>query len=121
EEAEKAYRDALKLKPNEYEARLGLALALRGQINDGNFDKNVAEAQKNHDEAILTQEYRAKRGNPVPMLEKAAEQYKAFIEKASDDPVFVAAVKRSKERTQDIEDTIKFIKEGEQAKKDDEA
>jgi Tfp pilus assembly protein PilF len=136
EEAEKAYRDALKLKSNEYEAHLGLALALRGQINDGNFDKNVAEAQKNLDdakkidgarpetyynEAILTQEYRAKRGNPVPMLEKAAEQYKAFIEKASDDPVFAAAVKRSKERTQDIEDTIKFIKEGEQAKKDDEA
>ena len=136
EEAEKAYRDALKLRPNEYEAHLGLALALRGQINDGNFDKNVGEAQKHLDEAkkidgarpetyyneaILTQEYRAKRGNPVPMLEKASEQYRAFVEKASDDPVFSAAVKRSKERTQDIEDTIKFIKEGEQAKKEDEA
>jgi lipoprotein NlpI len=136
EEAEKAYRDALKLRPNEYEAHLGLALALRGAINDSNFDKNVAEAQKHLDEAkkvdgarpetyyneaILTQEYRAKRGNPIPALEKASEQYRAFVEKASDDPVFAAAVKRSKERTQDIEDTIKFIKEGEQAKKDDEA
>ncbi len=136
EEAEKAYRDALKLRPNEYEAHLGLALALRGQINDGNFDKNVGEAQKHLDEAkkidnarpetyyneaILTQEYRAKRGNPIPMLEKASEQYSAFVEKASDDPVFAAAVKRSKERTQDIADTVKFIKEGEQAKKDDEA
>jgi Flp pilus assembly protein TadD len=135
EEAEKAYRDAIRLRPNEYECHLGLALALRGQINDGNFDKNVAEAQKHleeakkidaarpetyYNEAILTQEYRAKRGNPVPALEKAAQQYAAFIEKAGDDPVFEKAVKRSKERSQDITDTIKFIKEGEIAKQEEE-
>jgi lipoprotein NlpI len=135
EEAEKAYRDALRLRPNEYECHLGLALALRGQINDSNFDKNVAEAQKHleeakkidsarpetyYNEAILTQEYRAKRGNPVPMLEKAAQQYTAFIEKAGDDPVFEKAVKRSKERSTDITDTIKFIKEGEIAKAEEE-
>lgn len=136
EEAEKAYRAALKLRPNEYEAHLGLALALRGQINDSNFDKNIKEAQEHLDaakkidpsrpetyynEAILTQEFRAKRGDPVPVLEKAAAQYKAFIEKAGDDPVFAQAVKRSKDRTQDIEDTIKFIREGEEAKKAAEA
>jgi tetratricopeptide (TPR) repeat protein len=136
DEAEKAYRDALKLRPNEYEAHLGLALALRGSITDSNYDKNVTEAQKHleeakkidgarpetyYNEAILTHEYRTKRGsNPIPMLQKASEQYRAFVDKASDDPVFAAAVKRSKERTQDIDDTIKFIKEGEQAKKDDE-
>jgi len=135
EEAEKAYRDALKLKPNEYEAQLGLALALRGQINDKNFDQNVAEAQQHLDaakkidaarpetyynEAILTQEFRAKRGDPVPGLTKAAEQYQAFIEKAGDDPVFGQAVKRSKDRMSDINDTIKFIKEGIEAKKADE-
>ncbi|HVJ15460.1 MAG TPA: tetratricopeptide repeat protein, partial [Polyangiaceae bacterium] len=136
EEAEKAYREALKLRPNEYEAHLGLALAVRGQINDGNFDKSVAEAQKHLDEAkkidgsrpetyyneaILTQEYRAKRGNPIPGLEKAAQQYKEFIGKAGDDPVFAQAVKRSKDRSTDIEDTIKFIKEGEEARKAEEA
>jgi lipoprotein NlpI len=136
EEAEKAYRDAIRLRPNEYECHLGLALALRGQINDSNFDKNVAEAQKHleeakkidaarpetyYNEAILTQEYRAKRGgNPVPALEKAAQQYTAFIEKAGDDPVFEKAVKRSKERSTDITDTIKFIKEGEVAKAEEE-
>jgi lipoprotein NlpI len=135
EEAEKAYRDALKLRPNEYEAQLGLALALRGQVNDANFDKNVAEAQQHLDaakkidaarpetyynEAILTQEFRAKRGDPVPGLSKAVEQYKAFIEKAGDDPVFEKAVKRSKDRMSDINDTIKFIKEGVEAKKADE-
>jgi tetratricopeptide (TPR) repeat protein len=136
EEAEKAYRDALKQRPNDYEAHLGLALAIRGQINDGNFDKAVAEAQKHleeakkidgtrpetyYNEAILTQEYRSKRGNPVPMLEKASQQYTAFVEKAGDDPVFAQAVKRSKDRSQDIQDTIKFIKEGEEAKKQEEA
>jgi lipoprotein NlpI len=135
EEAEKAYRDALKLKPNEYEAQLGLALALRGQISDANFDKNVAEAQQHLDaakkvdaarpetyynEAILTQEFRAKRGDPVPGLSKASEQYQAFIEKAGDDPVYAQAVKRSKDRMSDINDTIKFIKEGVEAKKADE-
>ena len=133
EEAEKAYRDALKLKPKDYEAQLGLALALRGQINDSNFDKYVAEAQSHLDEAkkiapdraetyyneaILTQEFRAKRGNPVPTLQKAAEQYRQFIDKAGSDPGFAAAVKRSKDRSTDISDTVKFIQEGEQAAKD---
>jgi Tfp pilus assembly protein PilF len=138
EEAEKAYREALRLRPKEYEAHLGLALALRGQINDSNFEKYVAEAQKSLDEAkkldggrpetfyneaILTHEYRSKRAgnNPVPMLEKAAGQYRDFVNRAGDDPVFAEAVKRSKDRTTDIEDTIKFIKEGEEAKKADEA
>jgi hypothetical protein len=112
-----------------------MALALRGQINDQNFEKNVAEAQKHleaakkidagrpetyYNEAILTQEFRAKRGDPVPGLQKAAEQYQAFIQKAGDDPVYAQAVKRSKDRTEDINDTIKFIKEGVEAKKADE-
>jgi tetratricopeptide (TPR) repeat protein len=133
EEAEAAYRAALKLHPKDYEAELGLALALRGEINDSNFDKNVAEAQQHLDEAkkiapdraetyyneaILTQEFRSKRGNAVPTLKKAAEQYKTFIDKAGSDPAFAAAVKRSKDRSQDIADTVKFIEEGEQAAKD---
>lgn len=135
QEAEKAYRDALKLQPNEYEAHLGLALALRGQVNDANFDKMVAEAQKHLDkakqlepnraetyynEAILTQEFRAKgsQDKAIPTLEQASKQYREFIAKAGGDPVFADAVKRSEERSKDIDDTIKFIREGEQAKKD---
>ncbi|HEX3774638.1 MAG TPA: hypothetical protein VHV51_09250 [Polyangiaceae bacterium] len=133
DEAEKAYRDALRLHPKDYEAELGLALALRGEINDSNFDKNVNEAQQHLDEAkkiapdrpetyyneaILTQEFRAKHGNAVPILKKAAEQYKTFIDKAGSDSAFAAAVKRAKDRSQDIADTVKFIEEGEQAAKD---
>ena len=110
-------------------------MAIRGQINDNNFDKAVGEAQKYLDEAkkidgqrgesyyneaILTHEFRAKRAGEkaVPVLEKAAEQYRDFVNKAGDEPVFAQAVKRSKERIQDIEDTIKFLRDGEQAKKD---
>lgn len=135
QEAEKAYREALKLRPKEYEAYLGLALALRGQINDGNFDQNVSEAQKVLDqakkldvmrpeafynEAILTHEFRAKRagGNAIPVLQKAAAQYQDFVTKAGDDPVMADAVKRSKERIEDIQATIQFLKEGAQAERD---
>lgn len=133
-EAESAYRDALKLRPNTYAAHLGLALAIRGQINDSNFDQYVKEAQEQLDEAkkiapnrpetyyneaILTQEYKAKgeQQQAVPMLEKAASLYREFIEKAGSAPQFAEAVKRSKEREQDISDTVKFIKEGQAARK----
>ncbi len=70
QEAERAYRDALKLQPNEYEAHLGLALALRGEINDANWDKNVAEAQKELDKAKKLEPEPAgdllQRGDPHP-------------------------------------------------------
>ncbi|MGE0322794.1 MAG: hypothetical protein AB7K71_16880 [Polyangiaceae bacterium] len=132
EEAEKAYREALKLQPNTYEAHLGLALALRGQINDANYDKNIAEAQKELDaarklepnrpetyynEAILTQEYKAKgdEKNSIPMLKKAASIYDTFVAKAGADPAFAPAVKIAKDRSTDITDTIKFIEEGQKA------
>jgi len=77
--AEDAYRAAIRMHPNDYEAHLGLALALRGAINDTNWDKNVAEAQAEleqckklapdraetlYNEAILTQEYKAKPRRP---------------------------------------------------------
>jgi tetratricopeptide (TPR) repeat protein len=137
-EAEAAYRDALKLFPNDYEAHLGLALALRGQINDANYDAFLADAKKHlaeckkldgkrpeayYNEAILTQEYEAKGGDSaksVPSLKEAARKYNEFIEKASGNAAFQEAVKRSKERTQDIQDTIKFIEEGEKAREEQE-
>jgi len=136
DEAEKAYRDALKLRPKEFEAHLGLALALRGQIDDSNWEKMVASAQAELDEAkkidaaraetyyneaILTHEFKAKRAagpSAIPALEKAAQQYRDFVAKAGDNADFAAAVKRSKERSSDIDDTIKFIKEGAVAEKD---
>ena len=135
-EAEKAYRDALRLAPSDYEAHLGLALALRGQINDANYDQFLAEARKHleeckkiepdraeayYNEAILTQEYEAKGGDSsksVPALKQAVVKYREFISKAKGQPVYAEAVKRSGERAKDIEDTIKFIEEGERLQKE---
>jgi Tfp pilus assembly protein PilF len=137
-EAENAYRDALKLSPSDYEAHLGLALALRGQINDANYDATLAEAKKHlaeckkldgkrpeayYNEAILTQEYEAKGGDStkaVPALKQAVVKYREFISKAKGQAAYAEAVKRSGDRAKDIEDTIKFIQEGEQLQKEQE-
>ena len=135
--AEKAYKAAIKLRPDTYEAHLGLALAIRGQISDANWDEYVALSQKELDrareidpkrpetyynEAILTQEYKAKGSeeDSVPSLEKAASLYKTFISKAGSDEAFAEAVKRSQERAQDIEDTVQFIKDGIKMRKEQE-
>ena len=130
--AEDAYRAALKMRPNDFDAHLGLALAIRGQIDDSNFDQYVAGAQTELDtckklaperpetyynEAILTQEYKAKgTGNDaVPVLEQAVGIYETFVAKAGTAPEFADAVKRAKDRKQDLADIIRFIKEGQTA------
>lgn len=130
--AEDAYRAALKIRPNDYDAHLGLALALRGQIDDSNFDKYVADAlaeieackklsadrpEAYYNEAILTEGYRAKGDteSAIPMLELAATTFEAFVAKAGATPEYADAVKRAKDRARDIRDTVKFIKEGQTA------
>ncbi len=136
EEAEKAYREALRMRPNVYEAHLGLALAIRGQITLANkakllplAEKEIAEAKKleptraetYYNEAILTQEFKAKgvgdEKKSIAMMGTAIQQYEDFVAKASGDSAFADAVKRSKERVQDMRDTIKFLQEGEIARK----
>lgn len=126
-EAEKAYGDALRLNEREYEAHLGLALAVRGQINDQNFDryttlveKHLADAKQiapnrpetYYNEAIFMQEYRAKRGSEAAQIQglrKVKTVFQTFINKAGADPAFADAVKRSKERVQDIDDIIPVL------------
>jgi tetratricopeptide (TPR) repeat protein len=137
DQAETAYRQALKMRSNSYEAHLGLALALRGMINDNNWDKNLAEAQKELDEckklaperpetyyneAILTQEYKAKvsSGNndaAIKMLEQAKTIYDQFIQKAAGASEYTEAVKRSNERKEDLTKMIEFLKQGEKDRK----
>jgi len=108
--AEEAYRSAVKLKPTDYDAHLGLALALRGQIDtapDG--DKKLAEAEQlitkaktldgarpeayfNH--AILVQEYKAKASGEAgnKALEEAIGLFEEFVKKASGKAEFADAV-----------------------------
>lgn len=138
QQAEDAYRAALKMRPNDYDARLGLALALRGQIDDSNFDKMVAaasteldaakkiapdRAETYYNEAILTQEYKAKSGgkDAEPMLLAAKSLFNQFIQKAGSTPEFGEAVKRSKDRMGEIDQIIAFNKQTEAERKAAEA
>jgi tetratricopeptide (TPR) repeat protein len=131
DKAEGAYRKALEMHPNDYDAHLGLALALRGQIDDSNYDKQVAAVQAEIDackkidparpdaffnEGILTQEYKAKGAGgtdkAVAVYQQAKQIFQSFVDKASGKAEYAGAVKKSQERMQDIDDTITFLQAG---------
>ncbi len=137
ENAENAYRQVLKARPNDYEATLGLALALRGRINDQNLPQQVKEtqalldrakqiapdrAETYYNEGILTQEYKVKAVSDskgqIPILEQAKGIYNSFLQKAGANPEFAEQVKRAGERNKDIDDTIRFLREGIKAEED---
>ena len=107
---------------------LGLALAMRGLINDNNYDAQVAAVQAELDtakkvdaerpdayynEGILTQEFKAKgsldKEKQKTLLRDSQKIFQSFIDKASGKPEYDGAVKRYKERIQDIDDTLKFM------------
>jgi tetratricopeptide (TPR) repeat protein len=127
-QAEEAYRAALKMRPNDYDAHLGLALALRGGIDDSNFDKMVKEASAEleaakkiaperpetyYNDGILTQEYKSKSGTgqAEPELLNAKNLFGQFIQKAGAAPEFADAVKRAKDRMSEIDQIIEFNKQ----------
>jgi tetratricopeptide (TPR) repeat protein len=131
DKAEGAYRKALEMHPNDYDAHLGLALAIRGQIDGTNDDKQVPAAQAELDackkidaarpdayfnEGILTQEYKAKSAGgtdkAVAVYEQAKNIFQQFIDKAGGKAEYDGAVKKAKERMSDCDDTITFLKAG---------
>jgi tetratricopeptide (TPR) repeat protein len=128
DKAEGAYRKALEMHPNDYDAHLGLALALRGQIDDSNYDKQVGAVQSEIDackkidparpdsyfnEGILTQEYKAKgagaKEKTIAVYQQAKQIFETFMDKASGKPEYDGAVKKAKERMQDLDDVVKFL------------
>jgi len=131
DKAEGAYHKALEMHANDYDAHLGLALALRGQIDDSNYEKQVAAVQSELDackkidperpdayfnEGILTQEYKAKNAGgtdkAIAVYQKAKGIYQTFLEKASGKTEYDGAAKKTKERMQDIDDTVNFLQAG---------
>jgi tetratricopeptide (TPR) repeat protein len=137
-QAEDAYRAALKIKPNDYDAHLGLALALRGGTDDSNWDAHVKEASEElakaktiapdrpetyYNEAILTQEYKAKSGTGQSEAEliNAKKLFGDFVAKAGSDAQFADAVKRSKDRMTEIDQIIAFNKQSAEDRKRAEA
>jgi tetratricopeptide (TPR) repeat protein len=131
DKAEGSYRKALEMHPNDYDAHLGLALALRGQIDDANYEKQVAAVQGELDackkidparpdayfnEGILTQEYKAKGAGgtdkAVAIYQQAKQVFQTFMDKAGGKSEYDGAVKKTKERVQDIDDTVTFLQAG---------
>ncbi len=128
EEAERAYRDALRIAPNDYEARLGLALAVRGQMDASNVDRKFglvqAELQKAKsldgsrpeayfNEAILLQEFEAKFALAVPdkiaAYRRAISVFQVFLEKAGTAPEYGDAIRQAQERISDMIEMIRFF------------
>ena len=128
DKAEGAYRKALEMHQNDYDAHLGLALALRGQIDDSNYDKKVGAVQSELDsckkidparpdsyfnEGILTQEYKAKgagaKEKTIAVYQQAKQVFETFMDKASGKTEYDGAVKKAKERMQDMDDVVKFL------------
>jgi tetratricopeptide (TPR) repeat protein len=147
QQAEGAYKKALQMRPNDYDAHLGLALAIRGPITgtEANYDQLVSSAQSELDaakkidpsrpdayynEAILTQEFKAKSGGDknktIASLEQAKSIFQQFLEKATGKPEYEATVKlvkgdgtpKNSGRIGDIDDTIAFLKLDANAQKD---
>lgn len=134
DQAVDAYKQALKMRPKSFEAHLGLALALRGQINDSNWDKNIAGAQSSlnkckklapqrpetyFNEAILVQEFKAKGAGgdtkTIKTYQKAMSILDTFMQKAGSSPEYKDAVKNATERKEDMTKMIQFIREGQKA------
>ncbi|MBK6513781.1 MAG: hypothetical protein IPG04_06570 [Polyangiaceae bacterium] len=107
--AEGAYRAALTQRPGDYDAHLGLALALRAQIDAASdqdpklseaeslinkakaLDAKRPEAHFNH--AILTHEFKARGGSDsVAALEEAIGHFREFVKRAQGRPELAAAV-----------------------------
>jgi len=123
--AERAYRASLALRPDDYDARLGLALAYRGQIRQGNTEQMVAAATRQlhaakrldakrpeayFNEAILVKEFRANGGlRAKPMLLRARGLFEAFVSRAEDERGFDDAVAQARERMADIDRILDFL------------
>jgi tetratricopeptide (TPR) repeat protein len=119
--AEGAFRKALAMRPNDYGAHLGLALALRGLITDSNYDRRRRSGGlstcKKLDPSVrtpstrghLTQEFKASRRRQGQT--KAALKQAITILKTSRGGVRQVRVRRRSEEGphQDANDIITFL------------
>jgi tetratricopeptide (TPR) repeat protein len=138
DQARAALQKAIAMHPNDYDAHLGMALALRGPItgSESDSDQRVAAVQAELDaakkidpnrpdayynEGILTMEFKAKSGmdkeKTKATLKSAQQIFQTFLDKAAGKPEYDGAVKRvrgdgtdkDRGRLGDIDDTIKFL------------
>ena len=131
-EAEQAYRAAVALAPESYEAHLGLALALRGQLATADphrlgleIERELGLAAKleplrpevdyNHARFALARVRTAQTpGELIRTIEQATNDFRRFVEKAGKDPRFAQDVAKAREQVADLKDTGPFLLEGAQ-------
>ncbi|MBX3228004.1 MAG: hypothetical protein KIT84_27735 [Labilithrix sp.] len=130
-QAEAAYRAAVALRPNDYDAHLGLALALRGPLtgNEPDYARRLDAVQGELDaakkidpnrpdayfnEGILRQEFLTKTGAPksesIASLERARKSFESFLDRAKGKAEYKDAVTRGDERIKEIDAAIAFLK-----------
>ena len=120
--AQRAYQKAVVLRPNDYDAHLGLAIAYRGQITDRTYDQEVASAiaeldacvkldpgrpEAYFDKAVLAEDYLAPHGGSTgaaKVYSDAVTLFQTFIQKATGQLAYDAAVKAAKDSLADIAD-----------------
>jgi tetratricopeptide (TPR) repeat protein len=115
--AEEAFRKAVALRPNDYDAHLGLALALRGQITGLVTAAKVAAVRAElatcmkiapdrpdayFNDGILAEEFDVKLENRLhPALEHAIARFGQFKSRAAGNPAYADAIKRANEGIED--------------------
>jgi tetratricopeptide (TPR) repeat protein len=123
-QAEQAYRTALALGGDDYETRIGLALALRGAATPTS-QRLIAEAKRHlqaakrlaperpeayYNEALLLEELDAKHAQgraAIDTLRRAQQLYSKFRTRAG--PAHRDAVVRAEQRSEDITHKIEFL------------
>jgi tetratricopeptide (TPR) repeat protein len=124
--AEEAYRAALVLRPDDYDARLGLSLSLRAQIDEARGPLLVPEAERElakakslaperpeayFNEGILAQEYGGRWGDEgarAQSLVRARALFTTFLAKAGGDAAFAEARKKASEHLGEIDELARF-------------
>jgi tetratricopeptide (TPR) repeat protein len=119
--AEEAYRAVLARHPDDYDARVGLSLAIRGQIDEASADARVAAAEKElveakriapnrpeayFNEGILVLEYGGRGRQPaeaIDNLRRAKGLFEEFLVKSEGAPALAEMRLRAKGRLLDID------------------
>ncbi len=124
--AEEAYRAALALRPDDYDARLGLSLSLRAQIDEVRGPALVPEAERElakarslaperpeayFNEGILAQEYGGRWGDDAERarsLVRARSLFTTFLSRAGDSVTFADAKKQATAHLGEIDEMARF-------------
>lgn len=130
-QAEEAYRRVLKARPKDYDARVGLALAIRGQIRDGDEEKTLAAAKELEaakeiapdrpeayfNEGILVMEHgvRASGTQGIHKIGLARGLFQQFLRKAGSVSEYTQEVKAARERLVELDQIEQFLEESAKA------